>query len=206
MGIGGAGQHGKVGSKVYNELRKACQVGKTRSPVPNDSPVWCDTSTGLCERKSCRKWWKEAHEGMFNGPAEPWVDDRIEYEDLKDACAWVEGHRPTLADLNDYNRTVTKEVVKEHDEYCHPKWIEGYCGPNKSPARHGACTLPTGQHCKRGIILPNSEQDELANWEEPFKEAPVNVKYAPLPPPPYLGSPPMASCKPSQEGSRSEAT
>merc|ERR1712061_554417 len=94
-------------------------------------------------------------------------------------------------ELNEYNRKVADEVFKQHEEYCHPKWIEGYCGESKEAPRHTECTLPTGQNCKRGIVLPNSEQDELANWEEAFKEKPVEVKFAPIPPPPVLGLPPL---------------
>jgi len=61
--IAPGGVHGKAGSKIFTELRKACEVGKTRSPVPNDGPVWCQTDTGLCEQQSCKKWWRKIHNG-----------------------------------------------------------------------------------------------------------------------------------------------
>lgn len=88
--------------------------------MPNDSPVWCDNRTKLCERTSCRHWprpavlaswvgharWHEVH--PLKAKPHPWVDDRIEctcrfvrvsradvrYDQLKNLCTAIE--RPQL--------------------------------------------------------------------------------------------------------------
>jgi len=171
------GQHGKVGSKVYTELRKACEVGRTRSPVPNDGPVWCQLDTGLCEQKSCKKWWRQVH----HGKAEPWVDDRIEYNDLKEACHWIYNERPTPQELNKYQQQVQEKTLDEKINFCRPKWIEGYCVHKKDKARYGKCTMEDGKWCPHGRIMPGSEMDDTANWKELFPEKKVTVEKGMMP-------------------------
>lgn len=165
--------HGKAGSKVYTELRKACDIGKTRSPVPNDGPVWCDPETGLCEQKSCRKWWRKIHLGA----KEPWIDDRLEYNDLKEACSWIENHTPTSRELNKYQGGVQTASLEQKINFCRPRWVEGYCESTKdSKHRSGQCTLKDGKWCKNGQIFPDSENDDTSGWAEPFKEKPVTAE------------------------------
>jgi len=166
------GFHGKAGSKMYNELRGACQVGKTRSPVPNDSPVWCDDLSGLCEQKSCRQWWRQAHGGRVD--TKPWVDDRLEYDDLRDACSWIETDRHQPGEIDEYQRSLEVEQTQRRQQFCSPRWVEGYCTGKEKP-RFAECVLKTGQRCKKGLVVPGSEQDETSNWEEPFKEPPVEM-------------------------------
>lgn len=127
------GMHGKVGSKAYTELRLACEVGKSRSPVPNDGPVWCQTDTGLCEQKSCKKWWKTQHAGK----EEPWKDDRLEYDDLKEVCNWIEHKKPTSRELNKYQTAVQEETLDDKINFCRPKWINGYCERKAGKPRFG---------------------------------------------------------------------
>jgi hypothetical protein len=171
------GQHGKAGSKVYTEFRKACQVGKTRSPVPNEEPVWCQMDTGLCEQKSCKKWWRSVHHGL----TEPWVDDRVEYTDLKEVCNWIEHNKPTPQELNVYQRKVQSDTIDEKSTFCRPKWIEGYCENKSDKPRFGQCTLQDGKWCPHGRVFPNSEQDDTANWQEEFKEKTVTVEKQVMP-------------------------
>lgn len=174
LGTGGA--HGAVGSKIYNELRLACQVGRTRSPVPNDSPVWCDATTGLCEQSSCRKWWHAVHPEKLN--PKPWVDDRDEYDDLRDACGWVGEARPRPPELDELQRRLQADVQRLQTQYCSPKLVEGYCARKAPAARHADCVLQTGQHCLHGLVLPHTEEDVTAQWRERFEEKPVEVSSA----------------------------
>jgi len=166
------GIHGKAGSRVYNELRKVCEVGKSRSPVPNDGPVWCQTDTGLCEQKSCKKWWRKVH----NGKAEPWLDDRIEYDDLKEACSWIEQKKPTSRELNAYQKKVQEQTLDDKVNFCKPRWIEGYCERKSSRPRFSQCTMENGKWCKHGRVFEGSDLDETAEWKESFKEKPVTVE------------------------------
>lgn len=170
--VGFGGQHGKAGSKVYNEMRKACEVGKTRSPVPNDSPVWCFESTGLCEQRSCKTWWRKVHEGA----SEPWVDDRVEYDHLKKACEWIENYTPTTAELSEKHRKLQEKTLKEKTDFCQPKWVEGYCPHLAHIEKFGLCTLKDGTSCPRGRIFPGTEEDETENWKELFPETEVDVE------------------------------
>lgn len=188
------GMHGKAGSKIYNELRLACEVGKTRSPVPNDGPAWCSMDTGLCEQKSCKKWWRKVHMGKL----EPWVDDRLEYDDLKEVCNWIEHSKPTSRELNKYQTKVQEETLKDKINFCKPKWIEGYCPKTKDAPRFGQCTMEDGKWCKHGRVFGDSDGgpsdlDDTARWEEPFKEKPVTVEGASMPPLLLLGRLPPPS-------------
>jgi len=191
--------HGRAGSKVYNELRKACEVGKTRSPVPNDGPVWCDPETGLCEQRSCKKWWSKIHFGA----KEPWIDDRLEYNDLKEACAWMENHTPTSQELNKYQGGVQTASLEQKINFCRPRWIDGYCESGDSKNRFGQCTLQDGKWCKNGQVFPDSENDETSGWAEAFKEKPITVEPSrSLAPSPLLAAllpPPSALTTTSQE-------
>jgi hypothetical protein len=192
--IGPGGAHGKVGSKIYDELRLACEVGKTRSPVPNDGPAWCHVDTGLCEQKSCKRWWRRAH----GSKSEPWVDDRVEYDALKEACSWIEKSRPTSRDLNKYQKKVEESAIQEQIDFCRPKWVEGYCSNTKDVPRFGQCTLSDGKWCKNGRIFSSdsggsSNLNDTGRWEEPFKESPVSVENGSMPPLLLLGRLPMPS-------------
>jgi len=171
------GGHGKAGSRVWHELRRACEIGKTRSPVPNDSPVWCDAETGLCEQKSCRLWWRDAHEGRPN--PRPWVDDREEYDDLREVCASITKDKPTSQELNEYQHKLLDEVARRKEQFCSPRWVEGYCSSGEGRKHHAECILATGQRCKNGLVLPKSEQDETGGWKEAFEEKPVEEAAAP---------------------------
>jgi len=171
--VDAAGTHGKVGSTLYKEFRLACQVGKTRAPVPNDSPVWCDEVSGLCEKKSCKKWWGEVHPEALK--PRPWVDDRIEYNSLRSACEWIEDKPPSDAEINAAQHQLQRQVDQLHEEYCKPKWVEGYCESGDNARKHADCKIDDSSHCKKGLILPGSEQDATANWEEKFKNPPVRL-------------------------------
>eukprot|EP00929_Paragymnodinium_shiwhaense_P079589 TRINITY_DN41489_c0_g1_i1.p1 TRINITY_DN41489_c0_g1~~TRINITY_DN41489_c0_g1_i1.p1 ORF type:complete len:407 (-),score=113.19 TRINITY_DN41489_c0_g1_i1:158-1378(-) len=169
------GFHGRAGSRVYDEFRQACEVGKSRAPVPNNEPVWCSERNGLCEQKSMKQWWHDAHIQQIDpakGEAEPWVDDRSEYDDLSDACNWVSYHRPSSAELDRYQRQLQKIVEVDKEQYCSPKWVEGYC---ESKPKHyfDECHLANGQMCKRGIVNPGTDLDGTANWKEEFPEKPL---------------------------------
>jgi len=177
------GFHGKAGSKVYQEFRLACEVGKSRSPVPNDSPVWCSERTGLCEQKSCKHWWRDAHMHQIDestGEVKPWIDDRSEYDDLKDACSWVSFHRPSPAELDKYQRSLEKKVEKTQDQYCSPKWIEGYCEA-KPEHLYDECHVPGGKMCKDGIVMQQSDLNHNAGWTEEFPEPDLSKEMAPPP-------------------------
>jgi len=172
------GVHGKAGSQIYTELRLACEVGKSRSPVPNDGPAWCQLDTGLCEQRSCKKWWRKIHEGKL----EPWVDDRNEYDDLKEVCNWIEHKTPTSRELNKYQLKVQNDTLDEKLHYCHPRWIEGYCPKKKGKPDFGQCTMEDGKWCKNGRIFEDSDLDETATWEEKFKEKKITVEGGWMPP------------------------
>lgn len=174
------GIHGKAGSQIYNELRQACEVGKSRSPVPNDGPAWCQLDTGLCEQKSCKKWWRNLHLGKI----EPWVDDRLEYDDLKEVCNWIEHIKPSSRELNKYQHMVQEDTLDDKLNFCRPKWIEGYCERKHNKPRFGTCTMEDGKWCKHGRVFGDgpSDLDDTATWSEPFKEKPVTVDKALVPP------------------------
>lgn len=169
--IGSGGSTGRAGSQLHDELRLACQVGKTRAPVPNDSPVWCHD--GSCEQPSCRAWWKVIHPDQ--AMPKPWVDDRIEYDELKDVCSWFEKSRPSSTELNDYQHHIQAAASKLKDQFCSPRWVEGYCGESPTMHRHAECILKTGQRCPHGVVLPDTDLDDTANWEESFKEPKVEM-------------------------------
>eukprot|EP00928_Gymnodinium_smaydae_P027690 TRINITY_DN21327_c0_g1_i2.p1 TRINITY_DN21327_c0_g1~~TRINITY_DN21327_c0_g1_i2.p1 ORF type:complete len:462 (-),score=96.55 TRINITY_DN21327_c0_g1_i2:750-2018(-) len=167
------GGHGNVGSKVWNEFRLACLVGRTRSPVPNDSPIWCSLRTGLCEQVSARDWWKEIHERLHPGMhAAPWVDDREVYDELKEACAWTSRTGIKNADLLEYQHDITIKSMKDKEEFCGPKWIEGYC-EDQAKMKFGECHLAGNKLCKRGLVSPGSDLNEQAGWHEEFPEPPL---------------------------------
>eukprot|EP00441_Pelagodinium_beii_P035366 CAMPEP_0197636352 /NCGR_PEP_ID=MMETSP1338-20131121/11884_1 /TAXON_ID=43686 ORGANISM="Pelagodinium beii, Strain RCC1491" /NCGR_SAMPLE_ID=MMETSP1338 /ASSEMBLY_ACC=CAM_ASM_000754 /LENGTH=339 /DNA_ID=CAMNT_0043208565 /DNA_START=73 /DNA_END=1089 /DNA_ORIENTATION=- len=166
--LGPGGSQGAVGSDLYNEIRLACEVGKTRAPVPNESPVWCDSATGLCERKSCRSWWRDAHPLAVN--PKPWVDDRAVYDQLKQACTNIERSVPKDAELNAFQGKLETTAVALRGEYCHPKWVDGYCKKKAGPEILEECTLPSGQYCKKGNVKPGSASDITSTWSEGFKE------------------------------------
>eukprot|EP00927_Polykrikos_kofoidii_P050225 TRINITY_DN44148_c0_g1_i1.p1 TRINITY_DN44148_c0_g1~~TRINITY_DN44148_c0_g1_i1.p1 ORF type:complete len:484 (-),score=65.86 TRINITY_DN44148_c0_g1_i1:82-1473(-) len=175
------GFHGKAGSKVYNELRLACEVGRTRSPLPNGSPVWCSESTKLCEQKSGRQWWREAKgkriQGVVKDPG-PWVDDRSEYDDLKDACGWISFHRPSAVELDRFQRKLQRDTDREKEQYCSPRWVEGYCAP-QTGHEFGECHLPGGRFCRRGIVSPGSNLNHTAAWAEEFPNSPLQHQSVP---------------------------
>lgn len=161
---GEGGVHGKAGSGAYTEFRLACAVGENRTPVPNDSPVWCDSVTGVCEQPSCRKWWRAIHAGpkkpgQVPPEPDPWHDDRPAYDELKDICAWTKSSRPSMRDMDDYNKQLTDRVSRMKDEFCVPRWIEGYCEP-KSAA--------------------SSDLNTTANRGERFPERPVRSASLPI--------------------------
>eukprot|EP00930_Biecheleria_cincta_P102870 TRINITY_DN94706_c0_g1_i1.p1 TRINITY_DN94706_c0_g1~~TRINITY_DN94706_c0_g1_i1.p1 ORF type:complete len:359 (-),score=73.55 TRINITY_DN94706_c0_g1_i1:2-1078(-) len=172
------GGHGALGSELYNEIRMACEVGKTRAPVPNSSPVWCDTSTGLCEQTSCRNWWHDVHPLQVD--PKPWVDDRVEYDQLKQACTSIMRPKYTAADLDKFQKKAEKEAVALKREFCTPKWVDGYCESKKPPVIHAKCVLDSGQYCKQGTVQPGSESNITSMWEEGIKEPPVQVEALPL--------------------------
>lgn len=62
----------------------------------------------------------------------------------------VSYHRPTAAELDKYQRQLERIVSAQKEQYCSPKWIEGYC---EAQPKHyfDECHLTTGQMCKRGI-------------------------------------------------------
>jgi len=200
--VGAGGQHGKAGSKVFNELRKACEVGKTRAPIPNDSPVWCFESTGLCEQRSCKTWWRKVHDGA----SEPWVDDRVEYDQLKNACDWIENKEPTNAELDKYQREVKEKALQDKMDFCVPKWIEGYCPHKAHVEKFGECELKDGASCKHGRIFPGTEEDATEDWKEIFPEEEVDVEEKGMPlqllllalARPYSAAPRPAPWPPSQ--------
>lgn len=174
--LGAADTHGKAGSGVYTEFRLACEVGETRSPVPNDSPVWCDSASGVCEQPSCRKWWQKVHEGLLEpGQKEPdpWTDDRPAYEELKNICSWTKTSRPSLRDMDNYNKMLDKTAARMKHEYCVPRWIEGYCEP-KPRTRYAHCTLANGQHCENGFISAETpDLNMTTSWSGRFPERPI---------------------------------
>jgi len=174
------GAHGKAGSGVYNEFRIACDVGKSRSPVPNDGPIWCSVRTGLCEQPSCRKWWEAIHHQFHHHP-EPWVDDRSEYDDLREVCNWIHDKAMSSAEVDVYQRKLAKEVKKLKHEYCHPKWIEGYCEKKVDNHFYEECHLAGNRMCHRGIVSNGTDLDSNKGWTEEFPEAPVSGDSAPPP-------------------------
>jgi len=180
------GIHGKAGSNVYTELRKACEVGRSRAPVPNDGPVWCDMETGLCEQKSCKKWWRKLH----SGKNVPWVDDRAEYEDLIQACDWIHQITPSSQELNKYQLAVQADTLDDKINFCRPRWINGYCERTIDRPRYAQCTMQDGKWCKHGKVFENSDLDDTAGWKEPFKEKPVTVEKALMSPLLTLATPP----------------
>lgn len=151
--------HGGSGSQVYDELRRACVLGKSRAPIPNDEPVWCDRVSGRCEKPSGRGWWREAHPGIAN-PA-PWVDKREDYGDLKEVCGWIQESKPTDQELNDLQRELSHQAGGIRQEFCGPKWVDGLCDP-PPPSR-----------------LPGSEMNYTSEWKEAFPERPVNFDAIP---------------------------
>ncbi|CAL1143978.1 unnamed protein product [Cladocopium goreaui] len=167
------GGHGVLGSKLYNEIRLACEVGKKRAPVPNDSPVWCDNKTKLCERTSCRHWWHEVH--PLKAQPHPWVDDRIEYDQLKNICTAIERPQIISADLDRYQKTAEAGALHLREEFCTPKWIDGYCEAKVAPRLHAKCTLENGQYCKKGLVHGGSDADITQEWSDAFKEPAVQV-------------------------------
>eukprot|EP00747_Dinoflagellata_sp_TGD_P169114 gnl/TRDRNA2_/TRDRNA2_197225_c0_seq1.p1 gnl/TRDRNA2_/TRDRNA2_197225_c0~~gnl/TRDRNA2_/TRDRNA2_197225_c0_seq1.p1 ORF type:complete len:364 (-),score=57.27 gnl/TRDRNA2_/TRDRNA2_197225_c0_seq1:54-1145(-) len=176
------------GSKVFAELSAACEVGDSRSPVPNDEPVWCDKTTGLCEQKSCRDWWN-----LRYGKESPWKDDRIAYDDLKDACAWVKkAERPKPETLNAMQYHLQDDARKLKEQYCSPKWVEGYCGNHKKKQKFSECQLEGMKYCKHGRLLSDEtavQSSKDIGWKEPFAEP--EVSQAPwwmMPPAPILPS------------------
>eukprot|EP00913_Durusdinium_trenchii_P015829 g14875.t1 len=136
-------------SKVYNEIRLACEVGKKRAPLPNDSPVWCDDKTKLSCRSSCRHWWHEVH--PLKAMPQPWVDDRIEYDQLKNICTAIERPQIIPQDLDRYQKQAEAAALHLRDEFCTPKWVDGYCEVRTPPKVHAKCTLENGQYCKKGL-------------------------------------------------------
>mmetsp|Transcript_20010 Transcript_20010/g.55340 ORF Transcript_20010/g.55340 Transcript_20010/m.55340 type:complete len:304 (+) Transcript_20010:200-1111(+) len=111
---------GLSGSKVHTEFRLACQLGKTRSPVPNDSPVWCSDRTKLCEHESCRKWWNDVHLGsefFHTGrrDAHAWVDDRqvvrIRVAPPPDETSRANGPRQGAVLQTEVDRGVLREEI-----------------------------------------------------------------------------------------------
>lgn len=172
------GSHGALGSELYNEIRLACEVGKTRAPVPNSSPVWCDLSTGLCEQSSCRNWWHDVHPMQVD--PKPWVDDREEYDQLKQACTSITRPKYSAADLDKFQRKAEKQALALKREFCTPKWVDGYCENKRPPTVHAKCTLDNGQYCKQGTVQPGSESNITSTWEEGIKEPPVHVEALPL--------------------------
>lgn len=173
------GSHGRAGSGIYDEISRACQLGRSRAPVPNDEPVWCDDLTGTCERKSSREWWAAAHPKGKKG--KPWVDDREAYDDLKEACSWIANPQPSDSEINELQSRLAREVDHLHEEYCSPKWVEGYCsaGSGAQGKRHEKCILESGQHCRHGLVVPGTEMDDTFRWKEPFPEHPVHVTAMP---------------------------
>merc|ERR550534_804274 len=169
-----SGGHGKTGSKLFKEFRLACQVGQSRSPVPNSSPVWCDEETGLCEQRSCRDWWRGAHPDSAD--PRPWLDDRIDYDDLKDACAWLMDTTTSDSDINVLQHHLQEQVDHIRQEYCSPKWVDGYCAPG-AKTRHAECTLGNGQYCTHGRVMPKSEMNETSEWQDPFPENPIRTQF-----------------------------
>ncbi|CAE7238255.1 unnamed protein product, partial [Symbiodinium necroappetens] len=163
------GSHGVLGSKMYNEMRLACEVGKKRAPVPNDSPVWCDNRTQLCERTSCRHWWHEVH--PLKAMPQPWVDDRIEYDQLRNLCTAIERPKINAEDLDRYQKTTEAQALHLREEFCRPKWVDGYCEPKSPPRVHARCTLQDGQFCKRGLVKTDSDADITSEWGDAFKVA-----------------------------------
>ena len=118
------------------------------------------------------------HKGRARPP--PWVDDRVDYDDLRDVCAWVKNSRPTNEELDEYQHKLLDEVAKTKEEYCSPRWVEGYCKTEAPATRRAQCILKTGQRCERGVVMPGSENDDTSDWAERFEEAPVQVEVAPL--------------------------
>lgn len=176
--VGAMGEHGRAGSEVFSELRMACEVGRTRSPVPNNSPMWCDNSTGLCAKRSCRQWWSEANPEQVE--PRPWIDDRIEYQDLRDACAWVESKPPLAEDIKEFQRKLDMVGDDKKIQYCTPKWVDGYCPTKNLIEFHEPCILGTGQQCSNGIVIPSTEEDDTANWAEGFKEPTIKITMMPF--------------------------
>lgn len=144
-----------TGSQVFDEIKNACQVGKSRAPVPNDSPVWCDEN-GVCEQPSCRKWWAE-HIPAVKNPR-PWHDNRSEYDALKDTCGWVENTPPTTAELNRIQRQLKEDANQIKGQFCAPKWVDGYCGAQEDTAD-----------------TSKSDFNSTRAWKELFEEAPITV-------------------------------
>merc|ERR1712216_654913 len=100
------------------EFRIACQVGEKRAPVPSDEPTWCDESTGLCDVASCRNWWRKAHEGK----PEPWIDDREEYDFLKEACHWIKDDPIPGQELNEYQHFLQEKTLADKQQFCNGNW------------------------------------------------------------------------------------
>mmetsp|Transcript_20009 Transcript_20009/g.55334 ORF Transcript_20009/g.55334 Transcript_20009/m.55334 type:complete len:376 (+) Transcript_20009:200-1327(+) len=170
---------GLSGSKVHTEFRLACQLGKTRSPVPNDSPVWCSDRTKLCEHESCRKWWNDVHLGsefFHTGrrDAHAWVDDRQDYDALASFC-WLVENRPRLSEfeLHHLQTKLAEQTALDKEQYCKPRWIEGYC-EKKYHHRYAECKLPSGQLCKQGLVIPNGKFTDTHKWAELFPEEDID--------------------------------
>lgn len=170
---GAMGEHGRGGSAIFDEFRKACEVGKSRSPVPNDSPVWCDETTGLCSYRRCREWWQGINPEIAV-PA-PWVDDRNEYDQLLEACDWVEQKTPDLDSIKAMQRQLSAKADELKIQYCKPAWVDGYCGAKQDQGSLEPCILENGQQCQAGKVVPHSDDDVTAAWNEFFQEEPVSV-------------------------------
>ena len=149
--------HGAVVSRVYDEFQRSCHVGATRAPVPNDSAVWCDPASGLCAEKSCRQWWNTLHHGHkgVGTRQRVWVDNRVEYDALKETCALVTIAKRSTKELDEYQHSIYDEAAQRRSEDCHPRWVQHSAGDHvtRSPTEHG--------------------------WREPLPEKPIRVSVSP---------------------------
>lgn len=158
-------------SKVFKEIKAACHLGKTRSPVPNNGPLWC-TGSGEsleCEENSCLNWWKHNHR---RDPNFVWVDEERaeEYDDLKQLCGRINKDFKGRLTPNVYQEKVKKETKALKAQYCRPRWIHGYCDNNSATEKRGECHLEDGYWCEKGKILDGSLVNDTANWKEKYPE------------------------------------
>ncbi|CAE7303680.1 unnamed protein product [Symbiodinium sp. KB8] len=107
------------------------------------------------------------------------VDDRIEYDQLRNLCTAIERPKINAEDLDRYQKTTEAQALHLREEFCRPKWVDGYCEPKSPPRVHARCTLQDGQFCKRGLVKTDSDADITSEWGDAFKEPPVQVGLMP---------------------------
>lgn len=158
-------------TKIYKEIKAACHLGKTRSPVPNKGPLWCtgEGETLECEERSCYDWWRRMHK---RDPKFVWIDEERaeEYDELKQLCGRIHKDFKGRLSPDKYQEKVKKEETALKDQFCRPRWIHGYCDNNEAAERRGECHMDDGYYCEKGKVLGDSLVNDTANWTEKYPE------------------------------------